>query len=139
MPRDTPYAGVASRFRSEIAAGRAPQVLEDGGQRRESVHVRDVARANVLALCRSQPAPGAFNIASGTPRTVGEMAAALTRAAGHDAPPPQITGRYRMGEVRHVFASPERARRELGFRAREDFDAGVAEFAAAGLRATVEG
>ncbi|HEY6695208.1 MAG TPA: NAD-dependent epimerase/dehydratase family protein, partial [Solirubrobacteraceae bacterium] len=50
MPRDTPYAGVASIFRSALAAGGAPRVFEDGGQRRDFVHVRDVARANVLAL-----------------------------------------------------------------------------------------
>src|SRR4051795_5183253 len=62
MPRDTPYAGVASIFRSAFAAGRAPRVFEDGGQRRDFVHVRDVARANVLAL--GDTPPGAFNIAS---------------------------------------------------------------------------
>ena len=72
MPRDTPYAGVASIFRSALAAGRAPRVFEDGAQRRDFVHVRDVAAANVLAL--EADAPGAFNVACGTPRTVGEMA-----------------------------------------------------------------
>src|SRR5215211_1093596 len=77
MPRDTPYAGVASIFRSVLAAGTAPRVFEDGGQRRDFVHVRDVARANVLALTGSA---GIFNVASGTPRSVLEMARALTRA-----------------------------------------------------------
>ena len=56
MPRDTPYAGVASIFRSALESGRAPQVFEDGGQRRDFVHVRDVADANVRALCRRRPA-----------------------------------------------------------------------------------
>ena len=73
MPRDTPYAGVASIFRSALEAGRTPRVFEDGEQRRDFVHVRDVARANVLAL--QAGVPGAFNVASGTPRSVGEMAA----------------------------------------------------------------
>src|SRR5829696_4178404 len=135
MPRDTPYAGVASIFRSAYAAGRAPRVFEDGGQRRDFVHVRDVARANLRALTAPDPVPGAFNVASGTPRTVLEMAQALARATG--APPtaaPQVTGEWRAGDVRHIVASPARAADVLGFRAQEDFGAGMAEFAAAPLR-----
>ncbi|HEY8582628.1 MAG TPA: NAD-dependent epimerase/dehydratase family protein [Capillimicrobium sp.] len=130
MPRDTPYAGVASIFRSQVEAGRRPQVFEDGAQRRDFVHVRDVARANVLALTSAEPAPGAFNIASGTPRTVGEMAAEL--AGGQHRI--DVTGRFRLGDVRHVFASPARARDVLGFTAREGFADGMAEFARAQLR-----
>ncbi|MEA2685846.1 MAG: dTDP-L-rhamnose 4-epimerase, partial [Actinomycetota bacterium] len=80
MPRDTPYAGVASLFRSALAAGRPPEVFEDGGQTRDFVHVRDVARANVLALTASGVEAGAYNVASGTPHTVGELAAALSAA-----------------------------------------------------------
>src|SRR5919198_1394112 len=87
MPRDTPYAGVAAIFRSALAAGRPPRVLEDGRQRRDFVHVRDVARANLLALTAAAPVPGALNVASGEPRTVGDMAAALAAAVG-GAPPP---------------------------------------------------
>ncbi|MDQ6605555.1 MAG: NAD-dependent epimerase/dehydratase family protein [Actinomycetota bacterium] len=135
MPRDTPYAGVAAIFASALAAGRAPRVYEDGGQLRDFVHVRDVARANVLALTRPEPAPGAFNIASGRPRSVLEMAQALADAGGPAAPRPVITGEFRRGDVRHVFASAHRAELELGFRAREEFAAGMAEFARAPLRA----
>jgi dTDP-L-rhamnose 4-epimerase len=131
MPRDTPYAGVASIFRSALAAGDAPRVFEDGGQRRDFVHVRDVARANVLAL--TETVPGALNIASGTPRTVLDMARALTRA--FEGPEPVVTGEWRAGDVRHVFASAAAAAERLGFRAAEDFDAGMREFAAAPLRA----
>ena len=135
MPRDTPYAGVASIFASALASGRAPRVFEDGGQLRDFVHVRDVARANVLALSAPQPVPGAFNVASGTPRSIGEMAAALHAASTAGAPAPLTTGAYRLGDVRHVFAGVELAARQLGFRAEEPFDAGMAEFAAAALRA----
>lgn len=131
MPRDTPYAGVASIFRSQLAAGEAPRVFEDGGQRRDFVHVRDVASANVLAL--ENGTPGAFNVASGTPRSVGDMATALARATG--GADPVVTGQWRGGDVRHVFASPVKARAELGFSAAEDFEAGMREFAAAELRA----
>ncbi|MDX6718912.1 MAG: dTDP-L-rhamnose 4-epimerase [Solirubrobacteraceae bacterium] len=134
MPRDTPYAGVASIFASALAAGRAPEVYEDGGQLRDFVHVRDVARANLLALTRDDPVPGAFNVCSGTPRSVGEMARALHAVHAAAAPAPRVTGAYRLGDVRHVFADPARARRQLGFAAREDFAAGMAEFARAELR-----
>jgi dTDP-L-rhamnose 4-epimerase len=131
MPRDTPYAGVASIFRSALAAGEPPRVFEDGGQRRDFVHVRDVARANLLAL--GDAPPGTFNVASGTPRTVLEMARPLARAVG--GPEPVVTGEWRAGDVRHVFASADAAAERLGFRAAEDFDAGMREFAAAPQRA----
>ena len=134
MPRDTPYAGVASIFRSALEAGRAPRVFEDGGQVRDFVHVRDVAHANVLALTADEPVPGAFNVASGTPRTVGDLARELARAAGPDAPAPVVTGEYRLGDVRHVFACAERARDVLGFEAEVSFADGIAEFARAPLR-----
>jgi dTDP-L-rhamnose 4-epimerase len=134
MPRDTPYSGVAAIFRSSLEAGRAPRVFEDGGQQRDFVHVDDVAAANLLALT----APGSagalrpYNVASGTPHTVGDMAAALADAFG--GPPPEITGQYRVGDVRHVVASPERAREELGFAARVTFAEGMRAFATAPLR-----
>jgi dTDP-L-rhamnose 4-epimerase len=89
----------------------------------------------VLALTVPEPYLGALNIASGTPRAVGEMAAALAAAAGPDAPRPVVTGEWRAGDVRHVFASPQRARERLGFRAEEDFEAGMREFTAVPLRA----
>jgi dTDP-L-rhamnose 4-epimerase len=134
MPRDTPYAGVASIFRSALASGRVPQVFEDGWQRRDFVHVRDVARANVLALTAPEPVPGAFNVASGTPRTVLDMAVALARAVAPEREP-VVTGDWRSGDVRHVFASVAAAAERLGFQACEDFEAGMREFAAAHLRA----
>ena len=129
MPRDTPYAGVASLFASELAAGRPPRVFEDGGQLRDFVHVRDIARANVRALTASSPVPGAFNVCSGTPRSVLDMALAL-QAAVPSSPSPEVTGQYRLGDVRHVFADPARATEALGFVATEPFGDGMAEFAA---------
>lgn len=135
MPRDTPYAGVASIFRSALEAGKAPRVFEDGAQRRDFVHVTDVAAANLAALGAGAGRAGrlsAYNVASGEPHTIGEMASALASAFG--GPPPQVTGQYRLGDVRHVVASPELAERELGFRARTRFAAGMTEFARAPLR-----
>jgi dTDP-L-rhamnose 4-epimerase len=134
MPRDTPYAGVAAIFRSALESGHAPRVFEDGGQLRDFVHVRDVARANLSAITASEPVRGALNVASGTPRSVLEMAAALAEAIP-GAPAPEVTGEFRLGDVRHVFASTTRARECLGFLAMEDFMAGMTEFATAPLRA----
>ncbi len=130
MPRDTPYAGVAALFAGELAAGRAPRVFEDGEQLRDFVHVRDIARANVLALRADTPAPGALNVCSGTSRSVLDMARALHAAADEDAPAPEVVGGHRLGDVRHVFADARRAESALGFTAREDFTAGVAELSA---------
>lgn len=134
MPRNTPYAGVASIFRSALERGEAPQVYEDGGQLRDFVHVRDIARANVLALTSDEPHPGAFNIATGQPRTVLEMADELGRAFGSDVPPAAVTGAWRPGDVRHVFAAADRAAEYLGFRAEINFADGMREFATAALR-----
>jgi dTDP-L-rhamnose 4-epimerase len=133
MPRDTPYAGVASIFRSALAGGRRPRVFEDGGQLRDFIHVADIARANRAALGRRGPA-AAFNVATGAPRPILDVAVLLAAAAGPSAPRPQVTGEFRLGDVRHVFADPSRARAELGFEAEIDLATGMAEFAAADLR-----
>ena len=148
MPRDTPYSGVAAIFRSCLENGVPPRVFEDGGQRRDFVHVRDVAQANLLALeavdrtIAGAVADGAgagglccYNVASGEPHTVGEMARALAGAFGDIEP--VVTGEYRLGDVRHIVASPAGAARDLGFRARTRFDEGIAEFAQAPLREPV--
>lgn len=132
MPRDTPYAGVAALFRSALERGEAPRVFEDGGQRRDFVHVDDVVAANVAALEVAEPAVGALNVASGTVHTVGDLAATLAAAMG--GPAPVVTGGFRLGDVRHVTASPQRARDRLGFEASVSFEDGVAAFATAELR-----
>jgi dTDP-L-rhamnose 4-epimerase len=135
MPLDTPYAGVASIFRSALERGDAAQVFEDGNQLRDFIHVRDVAHANVIALTAKEPMSGAVNVATGNPHSVGEMAGALAAAFGPSAPAPEITGRFRLGDVRHVFASADLAAKVLGFHAEVPFEEGMAEFAKAPLRA----
>lgn len=138
MPRDTPYAGVASFFRSSLARGEAPRVFEDGAQRRDFVHVRDVAAANAVALeavgTRVAGALTAYNTGSGEPHTVGEMAAEL--AAAHGGPDPVVTGEFRLGDVRHITADSARLREDLGWRPVVGFAEGMAEFARAGQRAS---
>jgi dTDP-L-rhamnose 4-epimerase len=130
MPRDTPYAGVAAIFRSSLERGEAPRVFEDGGQLRDFVHVRDVARANVLAA--EATGSGTYNVASGEPRTVGDMAIALSKE--YAGPDPVVTAEYRLGDVRHIVASAERAATGLGFRAAISFADGMAEFAGSGTQ-----
>ncbi len=132
MPQGSPYAGVASIFRSALEAGRAPRVFEDGGQMRDFVHVDDVARANVAALGASWA--GALNIASGSPHTVLEMAEAVSNGFGEKAPRPLVTGEFRLGDVRHVVASSELATEILGVEATVGFAEGMAAFATAPLR-----
>jgi dTDP-L-rhamnose 4-epimerase len=127
LPRDTPYAGVAAIFLSALRRGEPPRVFEDGGQRRDFVHVRDVSAATVRALERHDEGVRAFNVGSGTPRTVGEMAAALAKAVG--GLPPRITGEYRLGDVRHITADSSRARAELDWAPQVGFEEGLTALA----------
>lgn len=134
MPRDTPYAGVASIFRSSLESGNAPRVFEDGTQIRDFVHARDVARANLLALDAAPERAGVYNVASGRPRPLLDMARLLSEATGANVPAPVITGEFRLGDVRHVFADADKARETLGFKAEVQLEEGMTEFADAPLR-----
>jgi dTDP-L-rhamnose 4-epimerase len=139
MPRDTPYSGVAAIFRSSIENGQPPRVFEDGCQMRDFVHVDDVAAANVAAASSTVGEDAftagfsAYNVCSGRPVSIHEVAAALC-AARDDALSPVITGEYRRGDVRHIVADPARAAEVLGFRAAVDPRDGLRQFAFAPLR-----
>jgi len=137
MPRDTPYSGVAAIFRSSLEREEAPQVFEDGGQMRDFVHVDDVARANIAALDsvvdRVPGALAAYNVSSGTPVNILDVARLVGRGTGA-AVEPVVTGQYRPGDVRHVVASPARAATDLGFAAAITPDVGLPAFATAPLR-----
>ncbi|WP_037605461.1 NAD-dependent epimerase/dehydratase family protein [Streptacidiphilus rugosus] len=133
LPRDTPYAGVAALFRSALARGESPRVFEDGAQRRDFVHVSDVASANLAALASlDSREPGffrAYNVGSGETHTVGDLAEALAAACG--GPEPEVTGEFRLGDVRHITADSRRLRRELGWAPKVAFAQGMAEFSRA--------
>jgi dTDP-L-rhamnose 4-epimerase len=137
MPRDTPYSGVAALFRSAVERDEAPTVFEDGGQMRDFVHVRDVARANVIAMRAVVSMPderfATYNVCSGEPISIEDVATLVARGTGKDIAP-VISGRYRLGDVRHVVASPQRAKQGLGFVAEVLPGQGLAEFATAPLR-----
>lgn len=128
MPRDTPYAGVAAIFATALRRGNAPAVFEDGGQRRDFIHVRDVASGTVRALEAQHRTWSAYNVGSGTPRTVGDLAAALSAATG--GPDPIVTGDYRLGDVRHITADSSRLRADTGWSPTVAFEDGIAELAA---------
>ncbi len=134
MPRHTPYAGVASIFRSDIEAGRSPRILEDGRQQRDFIHVHDIARANYLALIHERPWHGPLNIATGSPRTISDLATLLCQTYDPMIHP-HVVGGTRPGDVRHVLASPYLARDQLGYSAEIDLEVGLSRSTDAELHA----
>lgn len=116
-------------FASRYLNDQPPLIYEDGQQRRDFVHVYDIARACRLAL-EETAAPGKiFNIGSGRNFTVREVAAHVCRALGREHIEPEVTGKYRIGDIRHCFADITRARTHLNYSPQVDFDRGLAELA----------
>ncbi|WP_022681703.1 SDR family NAD(P)-dependent oxidoreductase [Sphingobium bisphenolivorans] len=124
-----PYTGVLAIFASRLLNGQRPMIFEDGAQRRDFVHVRDVARAFADALDLPAAAGGTFNIGSGHDRSISEVATALAAAMGRNDLEAEIVGRARIGDIRHCFCDTSQAMERLGFAAQEDFHAGLAELA----------
>ena len=123
-----PYTGVLAIFASRLLHGKSPLVFEDGQQRRDFVHISDVADAFAVAL-EHPAAPGnVYNIASGQVRTVADVATELARAMGSNLGP-ELAGKSRTGDIRHCFADIGKAGREIGFVPRQDFREGLAELA----------
>lgn len=124
-----PYTGVLANFATRLLNGRAPLIFEDGEQRRDFVHVDDVVQAIRLSLT-AEPATGrVINVASGVSRTVREAAAALAVAVGRPDIEPEVTGRCRVGDIRHCFADITLARELLGYEPRVTLEDGLAELA----------
>ena len=124
-----PYTGVLAIFAARLLNGQQPMIFEDGEQRRDFVHVSDVARVFSDALEMPSAAGGTFNIGSGHDRSVTEVAVALARAMGKNAVEPEIVGKARTGDIRHCFCDATLAAEKLGFRARQDFGEGLADLA----------
>ncbi|MFZ7087970.1 NAD-dependent epimerase/dehydratase family protein [Curtobacterium sp. RRHDQ10] len=126
-----PYTGVAAIFSGRLLNGQPPIVMEDGNQKRDFIHVKDVARATVLALTAPDANGKAINIGIGDPISIAEVATILADALGRPDIEPIITGEYRAGDIRHCWADPTLAKEVLGFepeyRFRED---GVRELVA---------
>jgi dTDP-L-rhamnose 4-epimerase len=139
LPVGTPYAGVAAIWSTSLRRGESPRVFEDGLQARDFVHVTDVAAANLAAL-HIALAAGCWepvNVCSGTPVTIRDVAELICDSFGPTAPRPQVTGEFRLGDVRHVVASPARAAALMGFQAQVPLAAGLADLTSA-LRANID-
>ncbi len=124
-----PYTGVLAIFASRLLNDSPPLVFEDGKQQRDFVSVHDVARACRLALENDRAVGLTFNIASGKPRTVAELARHMAEIVGKPRIAPEVTGRYRMGDVRHCFADITLAREVLGYTPEVPFERGLGELA----------
>jgi len=124
-----PYTGVLAIFASRLLNRRAPLVFEDGEQRRDFVHVEDVARACLLALRTETGVGEVFNIGSGESRSIVSIAQDLAAVAGRPEIAPRVTGKYRAGDIRHCFADIGKSRRQLGFAPEVEFRTGLEELA----------
>jgi dTDP-L-rhamnose 4-epimerase len=119
-----PYTGVAANFASRLLNGNAPLVFEDGKQMRDFLSVDDAVQAALLAMERSAADGMALNAGSGEPVSIREVAMYLAQALETDVAP-EITGKYRSGDVRHCFADISAARKLLGYAPRTSFADGV--------------
>src|SRR3954451_16748727 len=124
-----PYTGVLAIFASRLLNKRSPLVFEDGRQRRDFVHVYDVARACKLALEAHNGDGEIYNIGSGQNRTIHSIARDLARVVGAPQITPNVTGKYRAGDIRHCFADIGKARAELGFKPQVGFKTGLTQLA----------
>lgn len=124
-----PYTGVLAIFASRLLNDNAPMVFEDGFQRRDFVHVSDVARAARLALETESAAGKVFNVGSGHAYTIREIAQRIACVMGKDYIEPEITGKYRVGDIRHCFADIARARGVLDYEPRVQLEDGLTELA----------
>jgi dTDP-L-rhamnose 4-epimerase len=124
-----PYTGVLAIFASRLMNGKPPLVFEDGNQRRDFVHVSDVARAFAVAL-EHPAAPGnVYNIGSGEERSILQVARLLARAMDREDLEPKVVSKARAGDIRHCFADVSKAAAELDFHPQQDFSEGLAELA----------
>jgi dTDP-L-rhamnose 4-epimerase len=124
-----PYTGVLAIFASRLLNGKRPLIFEDGWQQRDFVSVYDVARACRLALEVKEAAGKVFNVASGSRYTIRELAVRMASALGRDHLTPEITGKYRVGDIRHCIADITLARNVLGYVPQIDLEKGMADLA----------
>jgi dTDP-L-rhamnose 4-epimerase len=122
-----PYTGVLAIFASRLLNGKPPLIFEDGEQRRDFVNVRDVVQACRLCLDGAAAAEKVFNIGSGQAYGIRELAERMAKALGKDPIEPEITGKYRVGDIRHCFADISLARSTIGYVPEVTLEDGVLE------------
>ncbi len=123
-----PYTGVLAIFASRLLNDSSPMIFEDGMQKRDFVHVRDVARACRLALETPEADGEVFNIGSGKQYTIYEIAEKLAAVMGKSVKA-EVTGKYRVGDIRHCFADLGKAKALLGYEPEVNFEDGLSELA----------
>lgn len=124
-----PYTGVLAIFASRLLNNNAPMIFEDGYQQRDFVHVRDVALACRLAMEKEEATGKVFNVGSGNNYTIREIGERLATVMDKKHLAPEITGKYRVGDIRHCYADISLAKEVLGFYPQVEFNAGLEELA----------
>jgi dTDP-L-rhamnose 4-epimerase len=122
-----PYTGVAAIFSARILNNQPPVIYEDGLQSRDFIHVRDVARACLLVMERGEADYDVFNVGTGRPLTILEIARVLTGSLADGRIEPEIAGRYRRGDIRHCFADIGKIETRLGFAPQVSFEDGISD------------
>lgn len=125
-----PYTGVLANFAARLANGQRPMIFEDGEQKRDFVHVGDVARAFRQALQQRQARGHVINIGSGRAYAISEVARLLAEAMGTPDRSPELLGKARSGDIRNCFADISKARELLGFEPRQKLENSLDGFVA---------
>ena len=124
-----PYTGICAIFSSRLLNDQAPIVFEDGEQTRDFVHVSDIVQANLRAMDSDAGDFETFNIGTGVPTSVNQIAKMLADGLGKQIPA-QIAGKFREGDIRHCIADISKARKLLGYKPAVSLQKGIPELLA---------
>lgn len=124
-----PYTGVMAIFAARLLNNKPPMIFEDGLQKRDFVSVRDIAQACRHAYESSAAVDGIFNVGSGNPCNVREVADLMRKALNKEEIEAEVSGRFRQGDIRHCYADISRSRTILGYEPQVSMEDGVAELA----------
>lgn len=127
---NNPYTGVAAIFSSRVKNDKQPLIFEDGLQSRDFIDVKDVVQANLLAMGRDEANYEVFNVGTGKPTSILDIADLLIELYGKELKP-EVVNKYRTGDIRHCYADISKIRK-LGFEPRGDLEQGMRELAAWG-------
>lgn len=123
---NNPYTGVCAIFLSRVKNGRPPLIFEDGRQSRDFIHVSDIVNANMLAMKKKEADYNFFNVGTGIPHSILEVARKIAQLCGKNISP-EILHKFRAGDIRHCYADISKIRSKLGFAPKVDFEEGMRE------------